>query len=161
MKRILATMACGLGLSGPGLAQNYMMNADPQVVQAINEIAYVYQLYCSSGSAQACNALPMIQQGAQETLMLGQNCQMGDQNACATYQEQLWELQAAHSQAMVDFQQLQTAQYGGGLGADPGLTHEQRMQQIQQWGAQNTANFNSRMEQMDRNHQSFLEMLRQ
>lgn len=160
MNRLFAALACAIGLSGPGQAQNYMSSADPMVVQAINEIIYVYQLYCNAGEMQACNTLPMIEQGAQETLALGQNCQMGDQAACSTYQEHLWELQGAHSQAMVSYNQLQAAQSGGQSG-DMGLTHEQRMQQLQQWGAQNQANHDYRMQQMDQSHQQFIEMLRQ
>lgn len=159
MKRYATVVLAGV-LAGAGHAQNFFAGDDPQVVQAINEVAFVYQSFCNNGNMQACNMGPMIQQGGQETLALGRNCQMGDQAACSSYQEHLMELQAAHSQAVNAYQQLQSAQYAG-QGAGDGLTHQQRMQQIQQWGAQNQANYQSRMQQMDRSHQQFLDMLRE
>ncbi len=40
------------------------------------------------------------------------------------------------------------------------VSHNMRMQAIQQFGEQNTRNFNSRMDAMDANHRSFINMIR-
>ena len=50
--------------------------------------------------------------------------------------------------------------YGGGgySGGSPlGDTHEQRMQAIQNFGAQNTQNFEARMNQMDASHSNWMQ----
>lgn len=162
MKRILGAVLVALGLNGPATADHYFQTADPQVVQAINEIVFALGQGCNVGNAQACNAIPLIQQQAHAMLSAGYDCQtQGNQQACSFYQQNLWQLQEAYTQVQMAAQQGHLMQQYGAPSQGMGLTHEQRMQLIHNFGAQNTANFNQRMQQTDRNHQQFIDMIRQ
>ena len=161
VKRILGAFAVAFGLSGPVAADHYYATADPQVVQAINEIITVLGQGCNMGNGPACNAIPMFQQQAHMMLSAGYDCRMGNQQACGFYQQNLWQLRDAHTQVQYAANQGRLMQQYGQPTDGMGLTHEQRMQQIHNFGAQNTANFNARMQQMDTNHQKFIEMIRQ
>ena len=140
---------------GPTKANHYMQNADPGVVGAFQQLLQVYGSACQSGNGQACTVYRALDQEAAATLNAGYNCQMGDQQACSYYQYAVGQLQMAYAQTQ---QALAAAQQSGG---GMGLSHEQRMQQIQAWGAQRNQAFQQRMQRMDQNHQSFIEMIRQ
>lgn len=162
MKRILTILAFAVGLNGAAKADHYFATADPVVVQQINQIITTLGQACNMGNAQACNAIPLVQQQAHSMLSAGYDCRMqGNQNACAFYQQNLWQMQDAHRQVQMAAQQGQLMQPTGNAAPGMGMTHAQRMQQIHDFGAQNTANFNQRMKKMDENHNKFIQMLRQ
>ncbi|UYV37539.1 hypothetical protein N4R57_21890 [Rhodobacteraceae bacterium D3-12] len=162
MKRILTLLAVVVGLGGPAKADHYYATADPQVLQAINQIMTTLGQGCNMGNAQSCNAIPLLQQQAHMMLSAGYDCRMqGNPNACAFYQQNIWQLREAQQQVQMAAQQGRLMQQTGNAAPGMGLTHAQRMQQIHNFGAQNTANFNQRMQTMDQNHKKFIEMIRQ
>lgn len=162
MKRILLALACAAGLGAPAAADHYYQTADPQVVQAINEMVYALGQGCNAGNAQACQAVPLLQQQAHFMLSAGYDCvAQGNQQACAFYQQQIWQLQEAYQQVSFAVQQGYLMRPYGQPSAGMGLTHEQRMQQIHNFGVQNRLNFQNRMATMDANHQQFLDYIRQ
>lgn len=162
MKRLFGLLICVIGLNGPAKADHYYATADPQVLQAINQMMGMLGQACNMGNAQACNAIPLMQQQAHMMLSAGYDCRMqGNQNACNFYQQNVWQLREAQQQVQMAAQQGRLMQQQGGTAPGMGMTHEQRMQQIHNFGVQNTQNFNNRMQRMDQNHKKFIEMLRQ
>lgn len=152
--RLLMSAALALGVSTGAQAQGQ----DPQVVQALNEMIYAFGVNCQYGNAQACQSANYIQGYGGQMLQAGTACQYGNQQACQFYQQAYYELSGVYSQ----FQQQQWAMQA--MQQQPqgyGLTHQQRMQQIQNFGAQNTANWNARQAANDAAHQRFIESIRQ
>lgn len=131
---------------------------DPQVVQALNEMLYAHGVNCQYGNQDSCWTANYIQQYGSQMLQAGNACQYGNQQACAFYNQAYQELSWAYG----EFQQQQWAAQA--MQQQPqgyALSHQQRMQQIQQWGAQNTANWNARQAANDASHQRFIESIRQ
>lgn len=156
-----AAMACAVaGAPASAMADHYMASADPQVVQAITEIIQVLGQACNMGNGQACNAIPLAQQQAHVMLSAGYDCQRRNQQACAFYQQNLWQLQAAYQQTAMAVQSGALMQNRGG-GAGMGLTHEERMQQIHAMGQASLDYGRQVSDSMDRSHQQFMEYLRQ
>ena len=160
-KSAIAVAVTTLGLSTTATADHYWATADPYVVQMIQEMTYALNEGCNYGNAGACNAIGMIQQQAHMMLSAGYDCQtQGLQDACAFYQQNVYQLQQAHQQVGYAVQQGSIyAQTGGGTGM--GMTHEERMRQIHLMGQQVTANWQQNQQIMDTRHQQFLETLRQ
>lgn len=131
---------------------------DPQVVQALNEMLYAHGVACQYGQQESCWSANYVQQYGQQMLQAGNACQYGNQQACQFYNQAYNDLSGAYSQ----FQQQQWAAQA--MQQQPqgyGSTHAQRMQAIQNFGAQNTANWNQRQAVNDANHQRFIESIRQ
>ncbi|MEO0803851.1 MAG: hypothetical protein AAFY57_16465 [Cyanobacteria bacterium J06642_2] len=161
MKRLWLALLCTMGLTGVAKADHYYATADPQVVQAIDEIIMVLGQGCNVGNAPACNAIPLAQQQAHLMLSAGYECNLGNQQACGFYQQNLSQLSDAYQQLSIAVQQGRMTSPYGQPTAGMGLTHAERMQAIHNFGVQNRINFNNRMATMDANHQQFLEYLRQ
>lgn len=162
MKRILLALSCALGLAAPAKADHYYATADPQVVQAINEMIQVLGQGCNAGNGPACNAIPVLQQQAHLMLSAGYDCQArGDQQSCQFYNQNYWQLSDAYQQMSYAVQQGRLLSAYGQPGPGMGLSHAERMQQIHNFGIQNQMNFQARMQRMDSNHQQFLEYIRQ
>ena len=167
-KNILAvTVALGtmIGVvlpSSKASAEHYYQTADPQVLQAINEIITVVGQACNMGNPRACNAIPMMQQQAHFMLSAGYDCQVGgNMQACQFYQQNLYQLQAAYQQTSMALQSGRLMQNYGGGGSGMGMSHAERMQQIHNWGQQRLEYGRQVSSQMDSSHQQFLEMIRQ
>lgn len=162
IRTCLFAAACAL-FAGAGQAQNQFQTADPQVVNALNEIVFLLGQGCNSGNANACALIPMVQQEGQTMLQAGHACQFnGNQQACAFYQQELFNLQQGYQQVQYAAQSGLLYQPTGGGGQVPGMgqTHEQRMQQIHNWGQQRLEWGNQQQQLMDQRHQQFMEMLR-
>lgn len=161
--RLLAITLTGLAFAGPGAADHWTATADPQVVQALNELAWVYGSYCQQGNPQACQALQAVQQQGGMMLNAGYDCQMqGNPQACQYYQQAYGVLAATHGQVAQAMSMGQMQQPASGMGGvNPlGATHADRMNTIQQWG-QDRANWAAnRSIQMDQQHQQFMQQLR-
>ncbi|TFL18253.1 hypothetical protein [Jannaschia formosa] len=169
MSRFLALALAALAAAGPkpAAADHYMQTADPQVVQAIQEIVWALGQGCNAGNAGACQAIPMAQQQAHMMLSAGYDCRMqNDPQACQFYQANLQQLQQSYQQVAQAMQTGALMQPQGGMGgggAMPGMgsTHEERMQQIHNWGQQRLEWGRQNQTIMDNSHQRFLETLRQ
>ena len=61
--------------AGPAEADHYLATADPQVVRATEEMAYVYGGLCQQGDPQACQSLQYIQGRGGAVLSAGHDCQ--------------------------------------------------------------------------------------
>ncbi len=135
-----------------------MSGVDPQLYSMLEQMISYVSYGCQMGNPQACANVQLMQVEAQNLIQAGQYCmQTGDQNACGYYQNGVVQAQMAYSQMAGQMQPPPAYDPTNPLGA----THEERMQAIQQFGQTNTQNFNNRMQQMDRNHQQFLDYLRQ
>ena len=146
----------------PGTAtatNHWMQSADPQVLQALNELVMVYGNACQNGNPQACQMVQNVQQQGGTMLNAGYECQAnGNQQACQFYQYSYGQLEQAYTatqQAMMQGQ-FQAPQPG----YSDGTTHAQRMQQIQNWGQQRLEWGRQQQQMSDRNHQQFMENLR-
>lgn len=159
--RALFIAALALTLAAPAArANHWMQTADPQVLQALNELVMVYGNACQMGNPQACQVTQSIQQSGSMMLNAGYECQVnGNPQACQFYNHaygQLEQTYMATQQAMMAGQ-VQAAPQGYGTGT----THAQRMQQIHNWGQQRLEWGRQQQQMMDNNHQQFLEYLRQ
>ncbi|GGE24428.1 hypothetical protein SAMN05421774_10847 [Gemmobacter megaterium] len=142
--------------SGQVSADHWRQTADPQVVQALSELAMVYGTYCQMGNPQACQAHQAVQQEGLAMLNAGYDCQVqGNQQACAYYQN-------AYGQLVNTYQQVQgMVQQPMAPGVNPlGATHGERMGAIQQWGQDRMQWGQDRMRQMDADHERFMQTLR-
>lgn len=158
------SLAAGLALAvatiHPAAADHWMQTADPQVIQALNELSQVYGSYCQQGNPQACQMVSSIQAHAGQMLNAGYDCQVRrNQQACAWYQQyyqQLSQTYASTQQAMAQAQLTPPA-----TGVNPmGATHEQRMQNIQQWGQDRLQWGQQSSAALDRSHAEFMQRLR-
>ena len=138
-----------------------MQTADPQLIQALNELAMIYGNACQMGNTQACSMAQNIQSQGGMMLNAGFECQVNSNpQACAFYQNayaQLSQTYAATQQAMM---QGQIQQPSPGYDGQAGTTHAERMQQIQNWGQERLQWGQQQQQMMDNNHQKFMEYLR-
>ena len=164
MFRSLAVALAALTVGSPqaAVADHYMQTADPQVVQAVQEIVRALGQGCNAGNTTACKAIPRAQQQAHIMLSAGHDCQYGGQpQACQFYQANIFQLQQAYQQVSMAMQSGALMTYRGGGGARAGLSHAQRMQQIHDWGQQRLDYGAQSQALLDNNHAQFMEMLRQ
>lgn len=161
MKRLLLGIAAAACLTTQASAQDYISAADPQVVQALNEIVMALNNGCASGNVGACQAAQYAQTGAQFMLTHSYQCQYdGNQQACGQYRQDMVELRTSYAQvqqAHMSGTLYQPTAPAGGMG----LSHADRMQQIHDMGVANTRRFNQRIATMDARHNAFLDMIRQ
>ena len=158
-----------VGILGTVLLTSVPIGADAQqdpMIGAIQQMMASFQPGCQMGDGNACGAMSYIGGMANQMDMAIGACQSGNAQACN------------------DFNQLyatMSSEYGrwsqaNGMSAGPmatevapnydpnnvlGPTHQDRMSAIEQFGAQNTENFNNRMSQMDGTQSQFLGMLNQ
>ncbi len=157
MRAIGLSLVLAAGLASPAAAQQWTQGTDPQVASAFNQMIGTYGYYCQAGNPQACQAVNYLQQQANLMMQSGYQCQMGDQQACNAYNQGYMQLsQDWQSFQMEVAQTNQQVPYGY-----DGMTHEQRMQAIHDFGVQNRQNWEAQQQLNDANHQRFLEMLRQ
>jgi hypothetical protein len=181
-KHRLAAALIALSCAAPAAADHWRQTADPQVVQALEQLVQVYGGFCQQGNQQACQMAQTVQGYGIAMLNAGYDCQMqGNQQACAYYQNaygMLSQTYAETARAMGQFGGMQPGQGGqppqygvpqgqwgmpqpGAGGVNPlGQTHEERMQAIQNWGNDRTQWHQNRMQQMDRSHEAFMNTLR-
>ncbi|MEM1161563.1 MAG: hypothetical protein AAGJ28_11560 [Pseudomonadota bacterium] len=137
-------------------ADHYLATADPQVVQAINELMYAYGGACQMGNPQACNLVNLMQQEAGNMLSAGYECQTaGNQQACQYYQSAYQQLSQVYNytqQALAAGQMQQAPSYNQS-------THAQRMQQIHNWGQQRLQYGRQSMQLMEQRQKQFLQNL--
>lgn len=147
----------------PAVGQNWAQTADPQVVQALNELVQVYGGYCQQGNPQACQMVQEVQNHGGAMMNAGYDCQaMGNQQACAWYRNAYAMLEQTYAQTVYALQQGQLAQPGGGGGGvNPlGATHEDRMLAIQNWGQERLQWGQDRSNMMEQSHENFMNTLR-
>ncbi|MEM9344209.1 MAG: hypothetical protein AAGA87_14295 [Pseudomonadota bacterium] len=159
MKRLLAAAAMALCTITGAQANHYMQRADPQVLQAINDILYALGQGCSYGNVNACNLIPVAQQQAHAMLVAGYDCrERGNQQACSFYEQNLWQLQEAYQQVAYAAQTgLLYSPTGGQATGNPlGQTHAQRMQNIHNWGQQRLEYGRQSQQLLDQRHEQFM-----
>ena len=140
-------------------ANHWMQTADPQVVQALNELVSVYGSACQYGNQQACQMANLVQQQGAVMLNAGYECQAnGNPQACQFYQYSYGQLEQAY------YATQQAINQGRFQAQQPGYdssTHAQRMQQIHNWGQQRLEWGRQQQSIMDQNHQQFMDYIRQ
>jgi len=152
----LALILCA-PLAPPAQAQGI----DPQLVMMMEQMISAVWMNCQMGDQASCYNAQGMQQYGQQIIAAGQYCmQTNDMNACGFYQQGVYSVQNAY---------MQMAQgYGGQLPATPGYdpnnplgaTHADRMQNISDWGAANTANWQAQQAQNDAAHNAFIDSIR-
>lgn len=157
---LAATLALTTMAARPALADHWMATADPQVIQALNELAQVYGWYCQQGNPQACQMVSAIQQHAGQMLNAGYDCQVRrNPQACSWYQQYYQQLSQTYAGTQQALAQARMAPPPGG--ANPmGATHEQRMQAIHQWGQDRLQWGRESSAALDRSHEAFMQRLR-
>lgn len=164
VSRLLVLAITGLAMATPAAADHWRQTADPQVVQALNELAWVYGGYCQQGMPAGCQALQAVQQDGTMMLNAGYDCRvMGNAQACGYYQQAYGVLAQSHAQVAQMLQQgaMQQPMAPAG-GVNPlGATHAERMGTIAQWGQERLQWGANQSARMDANHQRFMEMIRQ
>lgn len=153
MKTKIAAIAAAGAFAFAGTA-----GAQTDPVSMLQQMAGAAQQWCQMGNQAACQFPGMFQQRAQYIQQAGAYCQQGWQEACQAYQQQAMEVGQMYQQMAGVGQQQQAGGYDPNNPIAP--THDQRMGYIQQWGAQNTQNFNNRMRAMDEAHQRYMSTLR-
>lgn len=146
-------------------ADHYRATIDPQVYYAGEEVFSIMSFVCNSGMRQLCNVLPQVRQELNNHYHLSYACKAeGNAAACTKYQQEsqnLFQLQ----------QQLRTKMAAGAAatpGATPGVTpgpaagttHQERMQQIQQWGAMMKQRGADSMKTLESMQKGALDMIR-
>lgn len=150
-------LAAVLSVSTPARANHYLQTADPQAVQAINEILQALTQGCQAGNGNACGMIPIFQQQAHAMLLAGYDCQAeGNQQACAMYQNNIWQLQQAYQTVAQAVQSGALFAPSGGAVNPLGSTHAQRMQNIHSWGQQRLDYGRQSQAILDQRHQQFM-----
>jgi hypothetical protein len=161
INKLLLNFALLSCLATPAAADHWKQTADPQVVQALNELLSVYGGYCQQGNPQACAMMQSVQSHGMQMLNASYDCKaQGNQQACNWYGQAYQALSSTYSQ-------MQTAMNQGQFAAAPrtdpnplGSTHQERMQSIQQWGQERLQWGADHSKAMDDNHAKFMERLR-
>lgn len=134
------------------------MQNDNTLMSVINQMMYTLGASCQSGNSQACNGYNYVQSAGNYMMSASNACSMGDRNACNAYAQ-------GYQQLNQDYALFSRQYAGAGMpqpGGSPGYnsTHEQRMRDIQNFGANNTKQWQNNMNRMDRNHDAFMNSLR-
>lgn len=141
-------------------ADHWRQTADPQVVQALNELMQVYGYYCSNGDQYACNSANNVYQSGLAMLNAGYDCQVqGNSQACQYYQGAYSDLSTAYGQINQTIPQQQYSDLmnsGNPLGA----THADRMDNIATWGQDRLDWGATQGAISDTNHDAFMQTLR-
>ena len=160
--RLFPLFAAALVASGIGeraQSNHWMQTADPQVLQALNELISVFGNACQNGAQQACQMVQNVQQQGGMMLNAGYECQTSNNaQACQFYQYSYGQLEQAYYATQQAVAQGQFAAPQPGY--SDGTTHAQRMQQIQNWGEERLEWGRQQQQMVDQNHQQFLEYLR-
>jgi hypothetical protein len=132
-------LAAGVCLAAGDLrAEHYFQTADPQLLQAVNEMIYVLGQGCQVGNALACQAIPDAQHTAHVMFSAGYDCQtQGNRAACDFYRQNIAKVEQMYgivAQAHQTGALYQPSAGAGGMVNPLGETHEDRMQQIHNWG---------------------------
>ncbi len=133
--RFTAALVLSIPLCGAAQADHYLQTADPQVVQAINELIQVYGGACQQGHQQACNIAQLIQQQGGMMLNAGYDCQtQSNQQACVFYRQAYGQMEQTYYQTQ---QAINEGRFGAGSANNYSqYDHSQRMQEIHNWGQQ-------------------------
>lgn len=157
MRKLLVGLAFAAVATG-AQAQNFTpMQNDQLLLQAINTMAYTLGGNCQSGIQASCQAYNYIMNNAGSMSQASDACLQGNQQGCQYYVMYYRQMETDYNTFTQSMQSSGGGQYAGTGGVNPlGETHQDRMNAIQNFGAQNTQNYQQRMDQMDRNQQSWM-----
>lgn len=134
------------------------MQNDPGVMQALDQMGYAFGSACQLGDQNGCMGYNYIQQIGSYMMGASGACLQGDQSACFAYSQSYQQLDADYGMFLQQYAGQQQGYYDPNYSA---AQHQQRMQDIYNFGAQNTANWNAQQQQNDLQHQQFIESIRQ
>lgn len=157
---VLAAAAATFVLSGPTQAQQfYGMEYDQGLMQALNSMYGYYGNSCQMGDQNGCYAVSYLNDVSNYMMGASNACLQGNQMGCQAYMQVYQQVSNDYgmfNQQMAGMQQQQPY--------DPNafaMQHQQNMQDIQNWGAQNTQDFNNRMAADTAQHERFMQTLRE
>lgn len=152
----------------PVAAQQFGQGIDPNLLMMMDQMISSVMMNCQMGDQMSCQNAQGMQAYAAEIIGAGQYClQYNDPNACGFYQQGAMNVQQAYMQ-MAQMQggqmqggQIQSGQMGVAPGYDPNAAHQNNMDAIANFGAQNTQNWLNQQTQNDANHNAFIDYIRQ
>lgn len=160
MKKVLTALMLTTMAASSASAQGFMgMQNDPALIQAVNQMAMTLGNACQMGDQASCQNYNYIMQNANAMMGASNACQGGDQMACNYYGQYYQQMDYDYGVFSQQFSAGMAAVPPGG-GVNPlGATHQDRMDAIQNFGAQNTQNWQTHMNQMEQNHQTFMNQI--
>ena len=158
-------------LAAPAAAQQFQgMQYDQGLNMALQQMLGAFGSACQMGDPGACSGFDYVQQAANYLMGASDACLMGDPMACQAYQMAWQDM----SMTYAGFQQamgggMMGGDMAGGMAGDMtsgmtgvnplGETQADRLGAIAQFGADNAAAFDQRMQAMDDSQQQFLSTL--
>jgi hypothetical protein len=115
---------------------------------------------CQMGDQQACAAFRYIQDISGFLMYTNEYCVQGVQQACIDFQQAYGQLDYDYGQFSA-YYQPQAPMPQGGTVNPLGATHEERMQNIQNWGAQMQAQGAANSALLDQRHADFMATINQ
>lgn len=163
LRQCLTLLASAILLCSASAPARAFHSLDPRIGQPLTALLGMAGQQCQMGNPQGCAMASQLQQSGNYLEGAQFACQNGDPHACQALQQGAQQIGSMHQQVMA-------VQNGGSFdGIESGYappaptqdTHQQRMQAIQDFGTQNTQQFQQRMIQQDATHQNFLNSIRQ
>lgn len=156
----LPLIALATSITLPAAAQQFLgMEYDQRLNAALQEMLFNFGNACQMmGDPGSCGGYDYVMQAANYMAGASNACVMGNPDACQAYAWAMGDISIVYIQYSQAFGLEQAPIQDGSLGmVDPlGETHADRMDAIAQFGANNTAAFNQRMEQMDNNQAQWM-----
>lgn len=158
-----AVLAIALAAPAAAQSQQFGQGIDPNLLMMMDQMISSIMMNCQMGDQMSCQNAQGMQAYAAEIIGAGQYClQYNDPNACGFYQQGAMNVQQAYMQmAQMQGGQIQSGQMGVAPGYDPNAAHQNNMDAIANFGAQNTQNWMNQQTQNDANHNAFIDYIRQ
>ena len=157
-KKFGALIICIVAANVAKAQQFSGMENDPGVIQALDQMGYAFGSACQAGDQNACMGYNYIQQVGSYMAGASNACLYGDSGGCQAYAQAYQQLDADYGMFLQQYGGQQQGYYDPNYSA---AQHQQNMQDIYNFGAQNTANWNAQQQQNDLQHQQFIESIRQ
>lgn len=135
-------------------AQGYDVRYDMQLWAAHEQMMMAYGGACQMGDQQGCAAARYLQDLGGYLMYTNDFCVQGNQQACADFQQAYGQLDYDYGQFAAYYQPQMQVPQGG---VNPlGATHEERMQNIHNWGQGMLAQGNANQAILDQRHADFM-----
>lgn len=153
------------GLATTAVAQNYEVRNDVQLWSAVEQMSAGLGTGCQLGDQTGCQGYQYVQNVAGYLVATNDAClYQNDQQACQFFQQAYNDLDVNYGHYLQGYApQLQAAMAGNNqqLYNPMGATHQERMNNINNWGQQMLANGQAHSQMMEDNHQEFLRTIRE
>jgi hypothetical protein len=134
--------------------------SDPEVINVLSTMSGTLSSLCNGGNPAACQNLGYVQNLGSSMSNAAADCQRGNQNGCAYYQQAYYQLGADYQQFANEMAMMQGA--GGYASAPPqsAQQHMDNMQAIHNWGQAALQAGRESSAALDRSHEIYMNTLR-